>query len=143
MPLTKKSLIAYICHPVAGDVKGNLDKIRHIIKWINTVEPNIVPFAPYYSDVVSLDDSNPDDRMRGLKNCQAVILSECIDQIRVYGPIMTVGMEMEILVASRLKKNVTIVCSHMNVYSHLKSILPLEASHRVAYLAPKFPLLGE
>lgn len=59
--------IAYIAHPVGGDVENNLTLIREIVLKINLEEEDVVPFVPYYSDVVSMDDSNPEQRARGLK----------------------------------------------------------------------------
>ncbi len=62
--------IAYIAHPIGGDVKNNLASIRKIVREINLFEADTVPFVPYYADVVSMDDNVKSERERGLKIVQ-------------------------------------------------------------------------
>jgi hypothetical protein len=38
--------IVYIAHPISGDIKGNLEKIRLIVRGLNLENIDIVPFAP-------------------------------------------------------------------------------------------------
>lgn len=60
--------IVYIAHPISGDIEGNLAKIRKVVKSINLEYSHIVPFVPYYADVVSLDDTDSEQRARGIQN---------------------------------------------------------------------------
>jgi hypothetical protein len=90
------SKIAYICHPIAGDVDGNLSKILGIVKDININEPETVPFAPYISDVMAIDDSNTNYRNRGIKNDRTIIGRQFIDECRVYGDRISDGMRNEL-----------------------------------------------
>lgn len=99
--------IAYIAHPIGGDVENNLAKIRAIVREINLTEPDVVPFAPYYADCVSLDDSNPAERTRGIRNDMALFQRGVIDEVRLYGERISNGMSEEILLADSLKILVT------------------------------------
>ena len=93
--------IAYIAHPISGDVEGNLAKIRAIVREINLTEPDVVPFVPYYADCVSMDDSNEIERERGIKNDTFILESGIVDELRLYGDRVSNGMQNEILIALR------------------------------------------
>ena len=60
--------IVYIAHPIGGDVENNLEKVRQIVRKLNLERQDIVPFAPYWLDCHALDDNNPQERERGIKN---------------------------------------------------------------------------
>lgn len=91
--------IAYIAHPIGGDVKNNLAKIRKICKKINQEENQVVPFAPYFLDLLILDDSIPEERARGIRNGTELIRRNFIDEIRLYGDRISPGMWSEIRLA--------------------------------------------
>jgi hypothetical protein len=84
--------IAYIAHPISGDVSGNLEKIYKIIRKINMEEPDIVPFAPYVSDLLSLDDNIPEERARGFANNKVFFEKGIVEELRLYGVIKSHGM---------------------------------------------------
>lgn len=92
--------IAYIAHPIGGDVEGNLEKIRKIILEINLTEPDTVPFALYYTDCITLDDNDPDQRERGMKNSFEFFNKKAIDEVRLYGDRLSNGMKGEVELAS-------------------------------------------
>ncbi|HDY89558.1 MAG TPA: DUF4406 domain-containing protein [bacterium] len=94
--------IAYIAHPISGEVKKNLKKILQIVRIINMTEANTVPFAPYIPDCYSLDDSNPNERERGIRNDIELFNRGFIDELRLYGPKISEGMLHEIKLAKRL-----------------------------------------
>ena len=91
--------IAYIAHPIGGNVKLNLIRIRRIVKQINLEEPDVVPFVPYYADCVSLDDSDPEQRARGMKNNNTLFRKTFISELRLYGNKLSNGMLSEIMLA--------------------------------------------
>lgn len=97
-----KLKIAYIAHPVSGDVKGNIEKIKSIVREINLNEPKTVPFVPYLSDLMALDDSIPEERERGIKNNIRLIQSGIVDELRLYGDKVSKGMLAEISLAKSL-----------------------------------------
>lgn len=88
--------IAYIAHPIGGDVQGNLKKIRAIVRSINLNEPRVTPFAPYVADVESLNDDDPKERARGFKNNYAYFRKGMVDELRVYGDHISPGVQNEI-----------------------------------------------
>jgi hypothetical protein len=93
--------IAYIAHPISGDIENNLAKIRAIVREINLNEPGVVPFVPYYADIVSMDDSIPEERERGIRNDTHILNSGLLDELRVYGRISH-GVAAEIAIAEKL-----------------------------------------
>lgn len=94
--------IAYIVHPIGGDVKGNIEKVLQIIREINLNEPNVVPFAPYLPDCLCMDDDNPKERARGIKNDVHILKSGMVDELRLYGDRISKGMSSEIALAATL-----------------------------------------
>jgi len=98
--------VIYIAHPISGNIRGNLKKIRDIARKINLTEPDVVPFAHYYLDCHCLDDNDPQERARGIKNDEALFEKGFIDEVRLYGNRISDGMVHEI---NRAKKHGIIV----------------------------------
>lgn len=94
--------VAYIAHPIGGDVKENLSKVSRIIREINLLEPDVVPFAHYFVDCCALDDDVPEERARGIKNDIALMKKGFIDEVRLYGDRISAGMAAEIVLANQL-----------------------------------------
>ena len=94
--------IVYIAHPIAGDVHGNVEKILNIVKEINMTREDAVPFAPYITDVLALDDNIPEERSRGIKNGIQILRSGMVDELWVYGEKISGGMAAEIDLAFEL-----------------------------------------
>jgi hypothetical protein len=88
--------IVYICHPIAGEVMKKTHKILEIIKEINLTMADVVPFAPYMADVLTMDDDIPLERDRGLQNCIEILKSGIVDELWIYGPRISGGMKAEI-----------------------------------------------
>ena len=94
--------IAYIAHPISGDIKGNLKRIELIGRKINLEEPEVVPFAHYFFDCYALDDDIPEERERGIKNDIALMRKGFIDEVRLYGDKISTGMSYEVNLALEL-----------------------------------------
>lgn len=94
--------VAYIAHPISGDIQGNLKKIVEIGRKINLEELETVPFAPYYFDCHSLDDRIKEERERGIKNDIDLMRKGFIDEVRLYGDRISNGMRHEIELANEL-----------------------------------------
>ena len=94
--------VAYIAHPISGNIKGNLKRIESIGRQINLEEPEIVPFAHYFFDCHALDDNDPEERARGIKNDIALMKKGFIDEVRLYGNKISKGMAYEINLAIEL-----------------------------------------
>lgn len=94
--------IVYIAHPIGGDVENNLADLRRIIRKINLEQPVVVPFVPYYADIVSLDDNVPLERERGIKNDIAILESGIVDEVWLTGERISSGMAAEKIKAEQL-----------------------------------------
>lgn len=94
--------IAYIAHPIGGDIKGNLKRIQAIGRQINLEEPEVVPFAPYFFDCHTLNDNIPAERERGIRNDIALMRRGFIDEVRLYGDRISSGMRSEVDLATEL-----------------------------------------
>lgn len=88
--------IVYIAHPIGGDVKVNLEKIKAIVRNINLTTSTIIPFAPYWLDCHALDDDIPEERARGIANDQVWFERNIIDELWLYGDKISTGMMGEI-----------------------------------------------
>lgn len=86
--------LAYIAHPIGGDIEGNLADLRRIIKHINLTMPDIVPYCPYYADVVSLCDNTPEERERGMDN--GIMTLGLAHEVWLTGTHISNGMRAEI-----------------------------------------------
>jgi len=95
--------IVYIAHCISGNIEENLTDLRRIIRKVNIDgAPSIVPLAPYYADIVSLNDDVPEERERGIRNDIAVLKSGLITELWLTGPRISKGMQAEINLAEQL-----------------------------------------
>lgn len=94
--------IAYIAHPISNDIDANLADIRRIVRKINLEYPDVVAFVPYYVDIVSLDDTIPAERARGIANDIAILRSGCVDEMWLTGGRISPGMQAEKELAEEL-----------------------------------------
>lgn len=103
--------IAYIAHPIGAPTKDgieeNLADLRRIIRHINLNYSDVVPFAPYYADIVSMDDNVFAERERGIKNDKAILESGIVDELWLTGSRISNGMNNECAIA--IRKNITII----------------------------------
>lgn len=113
--------IVYIAHPIGGNEEANLRAIRNIVKMINYHEPDTVPFVPYYADVVSMSDSIPWERQRGIKNDIEILSRKgIVDELRLYGPTISAGMRLEIIAA--LNNKIPVVSTTDSLHTELEHI---------------------
>lgn len=94
--------IIYIAHPIGGDVENNLRKIAIIARQMTFAEPDCVPFAPYFLDCVALRDADQAERTRGFIHGREIFRRRVIDEVRLYGDRISVGMIGEINLARQL-----------------------------------------
>lgn len=121
--IEKALKIVYIAHPVAGDVKGNTEKIIAILRHINLNHDHVIPFAPYIGDVLALNDNQPIERVLGIRNCLATINSGIIDELWIYGPRISGGMHTEIDHAYELGIPIIVMDPKTEVPIHLRVIM--------------------
>lgn len=94
--------IVYIAHPISGDIEANLTDIRRIVRKINLEHNDVVPFVPYYVDIVSLDDNNPEERARGIANDTAILRSGIVNELWLTGQVYSKGMYAEAQIAEQM-----------------------------------------
>lgn len=94
--------VVYIAHNISGDIPANLNKIRAIVRHINLTMPNVVPFVPYFSDVMALHDDIPEEREKGIKNNIHLLESGIVDELWVYSHSLSTGVTEEIKLAEKL-----------------------------------------
>lgn len=94
--------ICYIAHPISGDIAGNLERIRKIVRDINLSAVDVVPFAPYWLDCHALNDNDPAERSRGIQNDIAILRSGMVDEMWLYGDRISSGMQHEVELAMEL-----------------------------------------
>lgn len=112
--------IVYVAHAISGDIEANLADLRRILRIINmdnhipTVGitggfisqvydfSDITPCAPYYADIVSLDDNNPIERKRGIENDTALLESGIFQEVWLTGSVISFGMREEVKLAVKL-----------------------------------------
>src|SRR5687767_14259658 len=94
--------IVYIAHPIGGDIKGNLEKIKRIARDIMIKHPDIVPFAPYWLDCHALNDNDPQERARGIRNDVEFFKRRTMDQVWLCGGRISPGMQAEKELAEKL-----------------------------------------
>lgn len=99
--------IVYIAHPISGDITGNLEKVRQIVRYINLTEPDILPFAHYFVECHALDDNIPTERERGIKNDITLMKAGFINEVWLFGDRVSEGMTHEIALA--LKLNIPVI----------------------------------
>lgn len=110
--MSKRMKIVYIAHPIGGDVASNLADLRRIIKIINLAHEDIVPFVPYYADAVSMNDDEPQERSRAMKNCISVLRSGLVDEIWLTGSRISPGMQQEVAECATMKIPVLTLINH-------------------------------
>lgn len=103
--------IVYIAHPIGASTKKgiekNLEDLRRIIRKINKNYTDVVPFCPYYADIVSMDDTIPEERARGVANDKAILTSGMVHELWLTGDRLSDGMKAERLLA--IEYNIPIV----------------------------------
>ena len=95
--ITKPKII-YVCHPLSGDIKGNVARVRHICR--DLYSKDIIPFAPHIYFTQFLDDNNPSERELALLFGREMV-KRC-DELWVFGDRISDGMRCEIDYAKKV-----------------------------------------
>lgn len=91
-----KKKIVYIAHPISGDVEANLKSIQEIYAVISRTRPDVIPFCPYYATVMSLDDSEPNDRSLGMEHNKVFFENNIIHELWWFNRISSgIGQELD------------------------------------------------
>ncbi len=90
----------FMSHPVGAEsergVWGNLQRAARWLRWLRLRCPNVTIIAPWLGPLLAgtEDDSNAEDRERGLRDCCAVV--ERCDGIILCGGRISSGMQREL-----------------------------------------------
>lgn len=85
--------VAWLCHPLSGDVPGNIARAKRWLGWLLRTFPQIDFAADWILWCEVLDDSNEVERQRGLNFCE-VMIHRC-DAIWLVGGAISSGMQRE------------------------------------------------
>lgn len=113
--------VVYIAHPIGGVVAENKKAVYKILREVSDSNPNIVPFAPYLVDIEYLDDEIPEERSRGLANSCALLRSGVVNEMWLYGDVVSDGMVVEMRVA--IDCGIPIVCKSREVKNILTGLI--------------------
>jgi hypothetical protein len=92
--LRRPGLVAYVAHPVAGDVDANLKRALRWLHWISQQCPKCAVIAPWIANIMSgEDDGDPEQRARGLAH-DVTVVKRC-DYLILCGGRVSSGMAME------------------------------------------------
>ena len=87
----------YICSPLGGDVKGNLEKVIQYTRY--ALESGVAPVVSHFY-ALCLNDDVKEERKLGM-DAGIELLKDC-DEIWVFGDKITSGMSKELEIAEFL-----------------------------------------
>jgi hypothetical protein len=135
--------LVYIAHPVSGDVDGNIAKISRIIQKIHLEQDDIIPFAPYYSALMSLDDSDSNQRNVGIRANDYFFEHKKFDEMWVYGDTLSDGVKHEIMLA--VKHGIPVLCmtdvSAEFFENYVKKLDSLDEEHSFSITQEEYHLI--
>lgn len=96
----KNKKIVYIAHPISGDLRNNCLRVVQLVEAINRKYQLVLPFAPYIVDILALDNDKEEDKKRGMENNFELLRRDFIDEMWVFGDVISEGVSQEIEVAN-------------------------------------------
>ena len=97
--------IAYLAHPVGGDVENNIARAKRWLHWLSRQAPQAAVIAPWIANIeAGEDDNDPIQRTRGLAKA-ALVASRC-DAIILCGGRVSSGMAIERQAAQARRREV-------------------------------------
>lgn len=85
--------IAYLAHPLAGDVPGNLARAKRWLRWAITYHPQHLVLAPWIVEAELFDESDPDQRAAAMRRCKQFVM-RC-GELWLVGGRVSAGMAEE------------------------------------------------
>lgn len=96
--------LVYVAHPLAGDVSGNIERVKQICRLIAASYPDVVPVSPILLNSYLRE---PEDRERALAYCLAV-LPHCRELWLTGDWQHSEGCQLELALADRLAMPVSV-----------------------------------
>ena len=117
--MSKKRLV-YVAHPMSGDIDGNTEKVKKIIRFLTEKEKKRVAdlerrgfqyqerlfVAPYLASIAVFDDRIPKERVWGTEINERMINNQAFNDLWLFGDRYTEGMHREVRLAKI--KNISI-----------------------------------
>ena len=97
--------VAWVIHPLKGDVAGNIARAKRWLQFLIRTFPGLDFEAGWILWCEVLNDANPAERERGLQFCEAMI--HRLDEVWVVGGRISEGMQREIEIAGAAFKPIT------------------------------------
>lgn len=116
--------IIYIAHPIGGNVEVNMVLVQDIVDQMFSDRPEIYPIAPYLYALRRLDDSKPDDRLRGIGINKLYFDRRFIDEVWLFGNRVSSGMWQEVQWARKLGIPVVATNRHVQLSLIRKELQP-------------------
>ena len=112
----EKKKVAFISHPLKGDLEGNTNKVKQICR--SLINDGVIPLATHMLFPSFLDDNIPEERETGMK-ATLELLSRS-DEVWVYGDRISEGMKREIELAKNLNIPVVYKSDKLNELNEKK-----------------------
>ena len=116
--------IVYIAHPLRGDVENNIKAVKALMKTIwDNYYTSVYPIAPWLHsvEVLSLDDSDPEQRKKGMQASLEMFKRKSFDELWVCGSHVSEGMAQEIEWASDWGIPIRFCCFNVNATFNIPS----------------------
>lgn len=108
--------LVFICSPYRGDVEVNVNRARRYCRfaYVN----GCVPYAPHLHNPQFLDGKITEERDAGIYMGMEVL--KRLDELWVFGDVLTEGMEMEFRLAKQLNIPIRYFTDTCDEYSYSK-----------------------
>lgn len=80
-------IVAYIAHPISGDVARNIRKVETILEYLHKQRGEVWPLAPYLDACRYLDNSLEEDRARAFLANEQYFREGFIDELWICGDV--------------------------------------------------------
>lgn len=88
--------VSYIAHPISDSVLVRCQQVKAIQWEILHNEAGVYPYAPYLRSLEMLSDEIPEQRKIGMAFNKMVLESGLVDELRLYGDVLSKGMIEEL-----------------------------------------------
>ena len=109
----KEKKVAYIAHPISGDVDGNIERVKEICRKIHMESINIVPMATYIVPLLYLDDNKPKERRLGIESNKMLFKRGGFDELWLCGDRISAGMKEEVELC--IEFGIPVICYSSNL----------------------------
>jgi len=121
--------LVYIAHQMSGEMEKNIAEVYRILEENHTED--IIPIAPYLVAFNYLDDSKPEERLKGMKANAELFKRRLFDELWLCGPKLSSGMREEVFLA--LDYGIKIKCFNEGLQESLEKVIEEHENGRITY----------